>query len=178
MEEEEDEDARRGRTRKKKFYCWQTTFSSMQIYSPAPFQCLTPANLGQSLAPPSFLFPKGPDLQLDGGGREGGKRISLPHQTTSQKKRREKSPPFSLLFWVYKCGIFGGSGRRSRKIAQGIRKGDKDKEKNLVTFHTFFPCQGNGRNIAAQEREGNLVQDDGLFKGMGKEIVSRGKDFF
>ena len=112
------------------------------------------------------------------GGREGGKRISLPHQTTSQKKRREKSPPFSLLFWVYKCGIFGGSGRRSRKIAQGIRKGDKDKEKNLVTFHTFFPCQGNGRNIAAQEREGNLVQDDGLFKGMGKEIVSRGKDFF
>ena len=102
MEEEEDEDARRGRTRKKKFYCWQTTFSSMQIYSPAPFQCLTPANLGQSLAPPSFLFPKGPDLQLDGGGREGGRQTNLvtTPNDVPEKKKRKKSPFFSSFLGV------------------------------------------------------------------------------
>ncbi len=112
-------------------------------------------------------------------GKGGGQTnlVTTPNDVPEKKEKKEV-PLFPLLFWVYKCGIFGGSGRRSRKIAQGIRKGDKDKERNLVTFHTFFPCQGNGRNIAAQEREGNLVQDDGLFKGMGKEIVSRGKDFF
>ncbi len=124
---------------------------------------------------PLFCFRRVQICNQMGGGREGGKRISLPHQTTSQKKGREKVPLFPLLF----LGSLGAQARRGGKIAHG-RKETRKRNKIWSRFILFFPCPGNGRNIAAQERGGNLLQDDdGLSQDTyGKENRVRRKRFY